>query len=178
MAVLPIRCLPDPVLQKRAKRVSVINASIHKLVDDMIDTMRAASGVGLAGPQVGTGLRIIVIGLQGTEVICLINPEIVKKKGERQVDEACLSIPGYHGEVKRAVQVTVKGLSKQKREVRIKGEGLLAQALEHEIDHLNGILFVDRLESPDKLKKVESEELASSAASAGAEAAAQTNQAE
>jgi peptide deformylase len=107
---------------------------------------------------VGVPLRIIVIGLPEGEDIALINPEIVRRKGERLVTEGCLSVPGYFGEVKRAESVTVKGRDQNGKEVRIKAEGLLAQALEHEIDHLNGTLYLDRLESMDKLYKIEPEE--------------------
>jgi peptide deformylase len=121
----------------------------------MIETMHAAPGVGLAAPQVGVSLRIIVIGMSHDEVKVLINPEVVKKSGERLVEEACLSIPGYSGEIERSVLVTVKGHDRRGREIRLKGKELLAQVLEHEIDHLNGILYIDHLESPDKLYQVE-----------------------
>jgi peptide deformylase len=159
MAVLPIRVFPDPVLKQKAKRVRSIDSSIKKLISDMTETLHAETGrVGLAAPQVGVPLRIIVIGLPEGEDIALINPEIVRRKGERLVTEGCLSVPGYFGEVKRAESVTVKGRDQNGKEVRIKAEGLLAQALEHEIDHLNGTLYLDRLESMDKLYKIEPEE--------------------
>ena len=124
----------------------------------MIETMHAAPGVGLAAPQVGVPLRIIVIGIPEEEDIALINPEIVKSSGERVVSEGCLSIPGYVADVKRAVSVTAKGRDPSGKEIRIKAEELLAQALEHEIDHLNGVLYIDHLESKDKLRKIEPEE--------------------
>ena len=95
--------------------------------------------------------------MPGEEVIVLVNPEIIKKEGERTIGEACLSIPGYQGQIKRSVRVKVKARDKQGHNIRIKGEELLAQALDHEIDHLNGILYVDRVEEPDKLHKVEPE---------------------
>ena len=155
MAILPIRVLPDPVLRQKAKRIRSIDGSIRKLIKDMLATMHAAPGVGLAAPQVGIPLRVIVICPPEQEDIALINPQIVRKKGERLVKEGCLSLPGYIGEVKRAESVTVKGLNPDGKEVRIKAEELLAQALEHEIDHLNGVLYIDRLESMDKLHKVE-----------------------
>ena len=155
MAVLPIRTVPDPVLRRKAKRITAIDASIPTLARNMIDTMRAASGVGLAGPQVGVPLRIIVIGIPEDDPLCLINPQIVGKSGERTVDEGCLSIPGYIGQVKRAVSVTCKGLDTKGKEVRIKATELLAQALEHEINHLNGVLYTDQLTSPDTFRKVE-----------------------
>ena len=158
MAVLPIHIVPDPVLRQKAKRVRSINGTIQKLIDDMRETMHSASGVGLAAPQVGVPLRVIVIDIPEQEEISLINPEIVRKKGERVVNEGCLSVPGYIGEVKRAESVTVKGRDQTGKEVRIKAEELLAQALEHEINHINGILYIDQLESMDKLRKLEPEE--------------------
>lgn len=155
MAVITIRVAPDPVLRQKAKRVRSIDRSIQKLIDDMLETMHSASGVGLAAPQVGIPLRVIVIGIPEQEAIALINPEIVRRKGERLVNEGCLSVPGYIGEIKRAESVTAKGLSPEGKEIRIKADELLAQALEHEIDHLNGVLYIDRLESMDKLRKIE-----------------------
>jgi peptide deformylase len=155
MAVLHIRKLPDPVLRQKARRVSRIDGSIQKLIDDMIDTMRASSGVGLAAPQVGVPLRIAVIEMPGDEIITLINPVVVKRKGERILTEACLSMPGYHGELKRSLTVKVKAQDRHGNEIRLKGEGLLAQALEHETDHLNGTLYVDHLESPEDLCRAE-----------------------
>ncbi|MFC1948058.1 peptide deformylase [Chloroflexota bacterium] len=155
MAVIPIRVAPDPVLRQKAKRVRNIDASIHKLIKDMLETMHDAPGVGLAASQIGIPLRVIVIGIPEQEDFALINPEVVKTKGERVVNEGCLSIPGYMGELKRAESVTVKGRDPSGKEVRIKAEELLAQALEHEIDHVNGVLYVDRLESEDDLRKIE-----------------------
>jgi len=155
MAVLPICVLPDPMLRQKAKRVTIIDRSVQRLIDDMVDTMRAALGAGLAAPQVGVSLRLAVIEMPGEDVITLINPEIIKKQGERLITEACLSVPGYQGELKRSVWVKVKARDRQGKDIRIKGEELLAQALEHEIDHLNGVLYVDRVESPDKLQKLE-----------------------
>ncbi len=151
MSVVKICTLPDPVLRQKAKKVANIDGSVRKLVDDMIDTMRAVSGVGLAAPQIGVSLRIAVIEMPGEEVITLINPQIIKKQGERMIEEACLSVPGYQGEVKRAVTTKVKAQDRQGREFRIKGEGLMAQALEHEIDHLNGILYIDHVENEENL---------------------------
>jgi peptide deformylase len=154
MSVHTIRVLPDPILRQKAKKVSRIDESVQKLVDDMIETMKSASGVGLAANQIGVPLKIAVIELPGEEVTVLINPEIIKKEGERTIGEACLSVPGYQGQIKRSVCVKVKARDRKGRSIRIKGEELLAQALEHEIDHLNGILYVDRVE-PDKLEKLE-----------------------
>ena len=157
MAVRAIRVLPDPVLRQKAKKVTKIDKSVQRLIDDMIETMRAVPGVGLAAPQIGMPLRVVVIEIPGDEVMALINPEIVKRQGERLVQEGCLSIPGYQGEVKRSVWVKVKAQDRQGRNIRLKGEELLAQALEHEIDHINGVLYVDRVQGPDKLWKLVSE---------------------
>ncbi|MFC2011540.1 peptide deformylase [Chloroflexota bacterium] len=158
MVVLPIRIAPDPVLRQKAKRVRTVDGSIHKLIGNMIETMHTASGVGLAAPQVGIPLRVIVIGLPEEEDFALVNPQVVRRRGERVVDEGCLSVPGYIGKLKRAESVTVKGLDPNGKEVRIKADELLAQALEHEIDHINGLLYTDRLESKDDLRKIEPEE--------------------
>ena len=135
-----------------------IDASIQKLIDDMIDTMPVAGGVGLAAPQIGRSLRVIVIGVPEQEMVVLVNPQIVRRSGQRQVTEGCLSVPGYWAEITRSLKVTVKGLNREGREVRVKAEGLLAQALEHEIDHINGVLYVDYLESMDQLVKIEPEQ--------------------
>ena len=158
MAVVPIRVLPDPILKQRSKRVRTVDGSIKKLIDNMLETMHAAPGAGLAAPQVGVPLRVIVIGIPEQEDIALINPQIVRRRGERVVDEGCLSIPGYVGEIKRAVSVTVKGHDQNGKEIRIKADELLAQALEHEIDHINGVLYIDHLESLDKLREIEPDE--------------------
>lgn len=155
MAILPIRVVPDPVLRQKSKRVKYIDGSIHKLIGNMLETMRAASGVGLAAPQVGVPLRVIVIGIPDEEDIVLINPQIVRRKGERLVDEGCLSILGYIGQVQRAESVTVKGRNPAGQEIRIKAEELLAQALEHEINHLNGVLYIDQLVGMTEPRKIE-----------------------
>lgn len=159
MAVIPIRVLPDPILRQKSKRVRIIGDSVQKLIDDMLETMHAVPGrVGLAAPQVGAPLRVLVIGIPGEEDIVLINPEIVRRTGEYIVDEGCLSVPGYIGQIKRADSVTVKGLDRDGKKIRIKANEFLAQVLQHEIDHLNGVLYVDHVESPDKLRKIEPEE--------------------
>ena len=155
MAVLEIRTLPDPVLRQKAKRVTKIDDSIQKLIDDMIDTLRAdPNRAGLAAPQVGVLLRVAVIEVPEQELITLINPAIVKKEGERIVQEGCLSIPGYLGEIKRAVTVKVKAKDRYGKEFRLKAQGLLAQALEQEIEHLDGLLYIDHLESSEKLFEI------------------------
>jgi peptide deformylase len=159
MAVLRIRTLPDPVLRRKTKRVTTIDRSVRKLVADMLETLHAEEGrAGLAAPQVGVSLRVTVIGIPEEEDIVLINPEIVRRKGERLVTEGCLSVPGYWGELTRAETVTAKGLGIDGKPVRIKAEGLLAQALEHEIDHLDGKLYIDRPGCLDTLRKVRPEE--------------------
>ena len=167
MAVHPIVFLPDPVLRQKAKRVPKpalsaaegIDASIHRLIEDMMESMYAANGVGLAAPQIGVSLRVIVIGLPDEEPFALINPEIVKRSGERILEEGCLSIPGYRTEsLVRSVNVVAKGIAPTGKPVRIKAkDDLLAEALEHEIDHINGILYIDHLESMDQLVRLDDE---------------------
>ena len=159
MAVLPIHTLPDPILRQKAKRVRTIGSSVKKLIADMLETLHADPGrVGLAAPQIGVSLRVMVIGIPDEDDIVLINPKIVRRNGARTITEGCLSLPGYYGQINRAESVTVKGRDQNGKEVRIKAQDLLAQALEHEIDHLNGTLYVDRLESMDDLMKIEKEE--------------------
>jgi peptide deformylase len=149
MAVLKIRTLadpslPDPILRQKAKPVNSVDSAIQKLIDDMVDTMLSASGAGLAATQVGQSLRIAVIGIPEEEILILINPVIAKREGSRIVEEACLSLPGYSGQIKRSEKVHVKALDRNSNEIKIVGEELLAQALEHEIDHLNGVLYTDK----------------------------------
>jgi len=157
MAIREMRHLPAPVLRQKAKRVSTIGSSIQRLIDDMVETMQQANGVGLAAPQVGVSLRVVVLQMPGEEPIAIVNPQIVKRSGDREVTEGCLSVPGYAGEIKRSVSVTVKGQNRQGKAVRIKATDRMAQALEHELDHLNGILYVDHLERQDNLHKIEPE---------------------
>lgn len=161
MAVLPLRFAPDPILRRKTRRVPTVDASIQKLIDDMIETMHDAYGVGLAAPQIGKSLRLAVIQVPEEEVLVLINPEIVKQTGECEVDEGCLSVPGYRGVIKRAKTVTVKAKDRENREYRVRGKELLAQALQHEIDHLDGKLYIDRMEDPTKLEKIETTAAAS-----------------
>lgn len=151
MAVLPIVKVPDPVLRQKTKKVRKIDTSIHKLIDDMIDTMHDAPGVGLAATQVGVALRICVIHVPGEDVVTLVNPEIVRRSGSRFCDEGCLSLPGYRGTLERSEKVVVKGLNRDGRPVRYHASDLFAEAIEHEVDHLNGTLYFDYLESIDKL---------------------------
>lgn len=157
MAIIPIRYLPDPVLRQKAKKVPEIDISILKLIDDMIESMYAAHGVGLAAPQIGVSLRVIVLGMPEEEPFALVNPEIVKRSGERELDEGCLSVPGYRGRITRSMTVVAKGVDPKTGKMRRLKETdtLLAQALEHEIDHLNGTLYVDHLKSEDDLEEIE-----------------------
>jgi len=153
MAVRKIVLLSDPILRQKAKRVTRFDESIQQLIDDMIETMRDAPGAGLAAPQVGVPLRIAVIEVEDVvTVVC--NPEIVEMEGEYEPEEGCLSVPGYVANVKRAFKVVVKAKNRRGKEIKIKAEDLLAHVLQHEIDHLDGILFIDRLPSLDLLRKV------------------------
>ena len=157
MTVLPVRVLPDDkaVLRRKANKVPRLDTSIQKLIDDMIESMYAAHGVGLAAPQIGVSLRLAVFGLPEEEPFALINPEIVRRSGERLLPEGCLSVPGYRGEVTRSLKVTVKGLDRFGKPVRLTAEdNLRAQVLEHEIDHLNGVLYIDYIDSEDDLWRV------------------------
>ena len=159
VSVLPIHVVPDPMLRHKAKRVGAINVTIQKLIDDMIETMRDAHGVGLAANQVGVLQRVIVIQLpDDEEPRVFINPEIMRRQGEREVEEGCLSIPGYRGLVRRSLKVRAKGLDRKGKAMRVNAEELLAQALEHEVDHLNGGLYIDHLVDRDQLWKEEPEE--------------------
>lgn len=155
MTVLRMRIVPDEILRRKAKKVGKIPANMKKLVNDMIETMNDESGVGLAANQVGSLQKVAVIQTpEMEEPLVLINPEIVKQEGEREVEEGCLSIPGYRGMVKRSVSVRARALGLNGKVIRINAEELLAQALEHEIDHLNGILYIDHLVSRDSLWKI------------------------
>ena len=159
MAVLPILELPHPTLRRRARKVRTIGQSVLRLAHDMVDTMRDAGGVGLAANQVGTLQRVIVVQLpeEDEEARIYINPEIVHSEGEREVEEGCLSIPGYQGLIARSVWVRFRALDHTSKVVKLKAEDLLSQVLEHEVDHLNGILYVDHLDSHEKLTKLEPE---------------------
>ena len=155
MAVLNIRTLPDPILRQKARRVTTIDDKLQQLIDDMIDTMRDAQGVGLAANQVGSLQRVIVIEIpEDEQVYVLINPEITRRQGERVVEEGCLSIPGYRGELSRSLKVRVRALDRNGGIIKIKAEGLLAQALEHETDHINGTLYIDHLQGADNLWRI------------------------
>ncbi len=147
--IRPIVKYGDPVLTRRAEPVGDITPEIQTLIDDMIETMYAAPGIGLAAPQIGVSLRLCVIditgGRRGGEVITLINPEFVERTGMQLEEEGCLSVPGHNATVARPERAVVAGLNREGQPVTIDGTGLLARALQHELDHLDGTLFVDRL---------------------------------
>jgi peptide deformylase len=150
MAVLPIRKLPDPVLRTRAREVSEINGELQRLIDDMAETMYAAPGLGLAANQVGVLNRLIVFDISyrdggPRDLQVLLNPCITAQEGEVVREEGCLSVADFAAEVRRHARVTVKGLDREGQPVELTGEGLLAVVLQHEVDHLDGILFIDHI---------------------------------
>ncbi|MCC0643003.1 MULTISPECIES: peptide deformylase [unclassified Clostridioides] len=145
MALRQIVQIGEPVLRKKSKKVEKIDAKIIQLLDDMAETMYDADGVGLAAPQVGILKRVVVIDI-GEELIELINPEIIETSGEQIDDEGCLSVVGESGEVRRPNYVKVRALNRNGETIELEGEELLARAFCHEIDHLDGILFVDKIE--------------------------------
>jgi len=155
MAIRKILEFGEPILEQKAKRVRNFDDELKALANDMLETMRQASGVGLAAPQVGVPIRLTVIEIPKEEPIIMVNPEVTEQKGQRQVTEGCLSYPGYRGDIIRSELVKVKALDLNGEKIKVKGDGLLAQALEHEIDHLNGILYTDRLIDKDKLYRIE-----------------------
>lgn len=175
MPIPSIRQAGDPILRQRAKKVTVFDRALAVLAEEMVETMEAAPGIGLAAPQIGVSLQIFVARVPPDDarvqtttkkgerkknpqwvgkLFVLCNPEIIKAQGEEESTEGCLSLPGYVGDVKRATTVVVKGKDLQGKELRIKAQGLLARVFEHEIDHLQGQLFTDRLESLDKLRRL------------------------
>jgi peptide deformylase len=147
--VRPILRYGAPVLQDLARPVAVIDEDIQRLIDDMIDTMYAAPGIGLAAPQIGVALRLAVIdltiGKQGGDLIVLINPEFVERDGMQLEDEGCLSVPGFNATVPRPARVVVRAQDRSGETKTIEGTGLLARALQHEVDHLDGRLFLSRI---------------------------------
>jgi peptide deformylase len=142
MAVYKILEIGSKILREKASEVKEVNSSIIKLLDNMNDTLDAADGVGLAAPQIGVSKRVIIVKLNG-ELIELINPLILEKKGAQKDKEGCLSIPNVMGDVIRSAKISLQGLNRQGESVVMEAEGLMARALQHEIDHLDGILFVD-----------------------------------
>ena len=157
MTIRPVRYLGDPALRRPAKMVETIDDSVRMLIEDMIESMCHAEGVGLAAPQIGVAMRIVVIGMPGEEPFALVNPNIVERSGSRRIEgEGCLSVPGYRAPITRSERVTVEALNERGEPVRMTAEqNLLAQALEHEVDHVNGTLYVDRLDSIDDLQKLD-----------------------
>jgi peptide deformylase len=153
MVVRRILTADEPILREKTKRVADFDASLHRLLDDLLETMRDAPGIGLAANQVGVPLQVAVIEIEG-RVTELINPKLVRRSGSVVDWEGCLSIPGFVAEVERAEKVTVKARDRHGKEFRIKGDELLGRALQHEIDHLNGVLYIDYLESLEELVRV------------------------
>ncbi len=149
MAVLEILKFPHPVLRQKARRVEHIDEAIHRLVEDMTETMYRAPGIGLAANQVGVARRVIVVDVSAGEApenrLVLINPEILHREGRVTTEEGCLSVPDLRENVTRAGRVVVRGLDLEGRRVEVEADDLLAVALQHEIDHLDGILFIDRI---------------------------------
>jgi len=170
VAVRRILNFDQPVLREKAKKVSRVDTSIQRLMDDLAETMLDAPGAGLAAPQIGIGLRVCVVKGDENQIWALANPEIVKSDGVQVGYEGCLSYPGWVGEVARYETVVVRGRNRHGKEVRIKSAGFTARAFQHEIDHLDGILFTDRLTNLDTLRRVD--ELQADEQEAGAAAAA------
>lgn len=158
MAVRKIITVENPTLRMKAKKVHRFDASLQKLIDDMFETMYAANGAGLAAPQIDLSLRIFVAEYEERRIV-LANPEIVKADGEVLGSEGCLSIPGYYGDnIRRAESIIVKGQDSRGKNVRLRVEGWFARIIQHEIDHLDGVLFLDRLDRPEDLREVTIEE--------------------
>jgi peptide deformylase len=149
MAVLPIRIYGDPVLRKRAKEITKVDDRVRKLASEMLRTLKDAGGIGLAATQVGEELRIFIVDRSQfqleTSPLIVINPVIVGSRGEQTQEEGCLSIPGTYADVVRPLELTVKGADLDEKEVEIEAKGTLSRVLAHEIDHLDGVLFVDHL---------------------------------
>lgn len=145
MTTLNILCFPDPRLTRYAKPVTEVNAKMQSFLDDMLETMYAAPGIGLAAPQVSVLLRVIVIDVseEKNQPLCFINPEIIASAGEVQTDEGCLSVPGFYETVTRSACVRVRALDRAGKSFELEADGLLAVCIQHEIDHLEGKLFVD-----------------------------------
>src|SRR5438046_1620395 len=162
MAVKEILSVDHPMLRRKCAKIQRLDGSLQKLIDDMIDTMRDANGVGLAAPQVGVPLRLFVVETpedaeepHAGELFVLYNPEIIKKDELYYPEEGCLSMPGWVGNVPRFQHVTVKGRDRAGHEVRVKASGYLAQAFQHEADHLDGVLFFDHLSSMNELRRTQ-----------------------
>ncbi len=170
MAIRTILGVEHPVLRRKCTKIRALDASTQRLVDDMIETMRDANGVGLAAPQVGVPIRLFVVEIpeesdepNAGELFVIYNPEILKKDELYYPEEGCLSMPGWVANVPRFRRVVLKGRDRQGKEIRLRAEGLLAHALQHETDHLDGVLFFDHLENMDQLRRVKQTEDAKSA---------------
>tara|TARA_B100001142_G_scaffold321003_1_gene367005 strand:+ start:3538 stop:4050 length:513 start_codon:yes stop_codon:yes gene_type:complete len=151
-----MRFLPDPILRTQAKKISKIPSAFPKFTDDMVETMIHEHGVGLAANQIGSLEKVCVIQLPDwEEAIVLINPEITDREGEVELEEGCLSLPGYRGVTLRSEKVRVKAMGLDGKTMKIQAEGLFSQALQHETDHLNGIVYIDQLVSKDEFYKIE-----------------------
>lgn len=149
---------PNPILRKKCKAIKKVDPHIQKLIDDLIETMHVAPGVGLAAPQVGENLRVIVVDI-GEGAFAVVNPKTKKKNRILQTfEEGCLCLPGIVGPVERASQVTVEGLDRQGQKLIIEAEGFLATVLQHEIDHLDGIVFLDRVKDKALIREVSKKE--------------------
>ena len=158
MALHKIITAENPILRRKAKKIHRFDPSIAKLADEMFETMHSAGGVGLAAPQIAQSIRIFVAEYEDHKV-AMVNPEIVKAEGEMLGTEGCLSIPGYVGEnIRRAEKIVVKGQDVRGKAMKVNAEGWFARVLQHEIDHLDGILFLDRLDRPEDLHEVRDEE--------------------
>jgi peptide deformylase len=158
MALRKIITLENPILRQKAKKVHHFDPSLQKLTDDMFETMQDANGVGLAAPQIGMSIRLFVAEYEDRKVV-VFNPEIIKAEGEALGTEGCLSIPGYVGDnIRRATKVVIKGQDARGKSIRINAEGWFARIVQHEIDHLNGILFIDRLDQPTDLREMSAED--------------------
>jgi peptide deformylase len=171
VAVRPILSFDDPILREKTKRVTRIDSSILRLLDDLAETMLAAPGAGLAAPQIGVPLRVCVVKGDENQIHQLVNAEVVKGQGMQVGWEGCLSYPGWVGVVPRFETVVVKGRNRKGKEVRIKSTGFTARAFQHEVDHLDGVLFIDRLTDLSTLRRIEEleadEEVAAAAAASG-----------
>jgi len=141
------------VLRKRAAPVGRVTREIQRLIETMLDTVRAANGLGLAAPQIGEGVRVVVAQVED-RTVTLVDPEVIRSSGEETAVEACLSVPGMYGDVPRAATISVRGKNRRGRRVTIEATGLLARVLQHEIDHLDGILFLDRVRDPSTIGSV------------------------
>ena len=157
MAIRNIREDGDEILRKKSREVDIVDDKIRQILDDMVETMHKFNGVGLAAPQIGLLKRLIVIDLYDNKgPIKLVNPQIIKEKGTQEVEEGCLSFPNKYAKIIRPSEVIVKALDENGKNIKITAKGLLAQALSHEVDHLNGILFVDKI-IPGTMQVVEPE---------------------